>query len=106
MPGGVAPKIALHGDVAATVAGVALHCATKILILHLALPRQEETQAKLAVASHAVQFEGSTVDAWPLKGSGMHQDCFPDVPRPNNVFPLGLQEGTLIEGEGAPEQGP
>ena len=36
MPGGVAPKfgclkrcLALHGGVAATVAGVALHCATK-----------------------------------------------------------------------------
>ena len=35
VPGGVAPKfgsekvVALHGGVAATVAGVALHCATK-----------------------------------------------------------------------------
>ena len=34
MPAGVAPKfgsekVALHGGVAATVAGVALHCATK-----------------------------------------------------------------------------
>ena len=38
MPGGVAPTfgsekvVALHGGVAATVAGVALHCATKVRV--------------------------------------------------------------------------
>ena len=56
VPGGVAPKFGsavLHGGVAATIAGVALHCATTLLFLafldFLAFFFREEFLAFLSV---------------------------------------------------------